>query len=91
VARVTSGSQTTNLEVFPSGSGLEFLDLPETDTNVLNEYMEHEELRIFGPEEGPKLPSSNAIQKVGIGPVCLSKEERQQSDSSKFDGYEIPQ
>ncbi|MFN8008440.1 MAG: PilZ domain-containing protein [Terriglobia bacterium] len=51
VARATTGSHRTKQEVFPAGNGFEFREMSEESISLLKEYVEHEELRIFGPEE----------------------------------------
>jgi uncharacterized protein (TIGR02266 family) len=51
VARATTGSHTTENGTFPAGNGLEFTELSEADASSLQEFMEQEESRIFGPEE----------------------------------------
>jgi len=50
VARATVGSHVTKQEVFPAGNGFEFVEVSDVDARSLKEYVEHEELRIFGSE-----------------------------------------
>jgi hypothetical protein len=58
-ARATVGSHVTKQEVFPAGNGFEFVQVSDVDARSLKEYVEHEELRIFGPEE-----RTNTIQEL---------------------------
>ena len=70
VARATAGSHITKQEVFPAGNGFEFVDVSDVDDGLLKEYLEHEELRIFGPDEEP-----NSLQesKDPVNTGCISE------------------
>ena len=57
VVRATAGSGATKQELFLAGNGFEFIEFSDGDACLLKEYVEQEELRIFGPEEG-----ANAFQ-----------------------------
>ena len=52
VARASAGSRVAKQEAFPAGNGLEFTGISEAGARLLREYVKHEELRIFGSEEG---------------------------------------
>jgi hypothetical protein len=72
VARATAGSHMTKQEVFPAGNGFEFVEVSDLDARSLKEYVEHEELRIFGPEEEAIPPQES---KAHLDPASISKVE----------------